>query len=60
MGASTLIKPKRSLPDPTVEKKKRLCASPVKRIFNEDTDEPIGWVYRWNTGEQVKIMHPSL
>ena len=57
MGNTTLAEPKTSLSNPAKGRKKRLYASPVKRVFSEDTEEAIGWVYQWNTGEQVKIMH---
>ena len=30
-----------------------LEAEPVKRIISNTTDEIVGWLYRWNTGEEM-------
>ncbi|MEO1564246.1 MAG: hypothetical protein AAFR98_12485 [Pseudomonadota bacterium] len=33
--------------------KKRMQARAVKRIFDKNSGELVGWLYEWNTGEVV-------
>ncbi|WP_123619128.1 MULTISPECIES: hypothetical protein [Rhodobacterales] len=36
-----------------VPRKKRLEAQAIKRILDAKTREVVGWLYEWNTGEQL-------
>jgi len=35
--------------------KERLVAHPIKRIVDVETNELVGWLYRWNTGEHAPM-----
>lgn len=35
--------------------KERLVAHPIKRIVDVETNELVGWLYRWNTGEDAPM-----
>ncbi len=54
-GASGLLNVKahdteqRSLPREPI----RLHAHAIKRIWDQETGELVGWLYQWNTGELV-------
>ena len=60
MGTIDLANPNMSLGKSIKERTKRLYASPIKRIFDENTHEAVGWLYQWNTGETVKVMYFKL
>ncbi len=34
---------------------KRLAARAIKRILDRQSREVVGWLYAWNTGEQVPM-----
>ena len=34
---------------------KRLAARAIKRILDRQSRELVGWLYEWNTGEQVPM-----
>ncbi|SFQ68456.1 hypothetical protein SAMN05421853_1214 [Roseivivax halotolerans] len=36
-----------------VPRQKRLEAKAIKRILDATTREVVGWLYEWNTGEQL-------
>ena len=35
--------------------KRRLHATPIKRILDRNSREVVGWLYEWNTGAQVPM-----
>lgn len=54
-GASVILCVPRSTKRKRVSAKEpaRLHAHAVKRIFDRETGELVGWLYKWNTGELV-------
>ena len=44
----------RSCPAASVVEK-RLSARAIKRILDRQSREVVGWLYEWNTGEQVPM-----
>lgn len=51
MSAKPKTEGKAVVPMATAVDTKRLSAEPIERIIDITTDQPVGWVYKWNTGE---------
>ena len=55
-GPITVRRPSRNHADGSPEliaEPKRVHARAVKRIFDRETGELVGWLYEWNTGSLV-------